>query len=141
MENYYELVPDFEKKDFSLDPLVEIPPNISKEMEILQIQTVKESFKWAGNIFSHFAEFYTNLEEKARNINEPFGMHFPQLFLQILPLSKKGHQFYLQEMQKITQGILKLIEEENKNEIVERPMMFLSTMLPIRDLLDYKDSD
>ncbi|MHA1672451.1 MAG: winged helix-turn-helix domain-containing protein [Promethearchaeota archaeon] len=139
MENYYELVPDFEKKEFGLDSLVEIPSNNSKELEILQIQVIKESFKWVCNIFSNFADFYNELEKNARNISEPFGMHFPKLYLQILPLSKKGYQYYLREIQKMTQGILKLIEEENKNGTVERPMMLLSTMLPIKDLLAYKD--
>jgi len=140
--NYYELVPDyFERTDFKLDPTVLIPTGMAKEVEILQIRGNKELYRLTRDIFSHFVKFYTKLEEKARNINEPYGIYQPPIHLQIYPLSKEAHEFYLQEMVKIEQGIVKIIKEEDKNEIVERPMMYLSTMFPIKDLLGYRDSD
>ncbi len=139
--NYYELVPDFfEKTDIKPDPRIKMTSDQAKEIEILQFRGVKELYKLASNIFMHFFEFYTNLEEKAQKIKEPFGIHQPPIHLQIFPLSNEAYQTYIQKMQKITREILKEIKEENKNAIVERPMMFISTMFPLKDYLSSRDS-
>ncbi len=140
--NFYELIPNFlENAVIRLDPTIEIPPDIVKDMEILHIRAEKETFKLASNIFSRFAEYYNHLEQQAQAIKEPYGMHHPPFSITILPLSKKGHEIYSQEINKITEGILKLIakEDEQDQDSLERPMMFISTFFPIKDFLSYRE--
>ena len=139
---FYELIPDFiESATITLDPALKIPKNIKKEMEILQIQAKEGIFKMSSHIFTHYANFYKFLTQKAQDIEDPFGIHIPPFDLSILPLSKKVYHFYMEEKTKLIQKIMDLIKEEDEssNDMVERPMMLFNTILPVKDFLSYEE--
>ncbi len=138
---FYELIPDFiETATITMDPTIEIPRNIIKEMEILQIQAKGNILKMTAQLFKHYAEFHEDLLQEAQEIKEPFGIHLPPFDLSILPLSKKVYQFYMEGRNKLIQKTMELIKEEDESEsdILERPMMLFTTILSTKDFLSYE---
>ncbi|MHA2018094.1 MAG: ArsR/SmtB family transcription factor [Promethearchaeota archaeon] len=139
--NFYELIPDFlEKVVIETGLSKDVSKNIIKKIEVLQIQAEKETFNLTSNIFLRFAEYYNKLEQKAQEIKESYGIHIPPYSLNILPLSKKAYQFYLQEINNLNAKIIKFIEEEDKFEgneqnPLERPMLSIVSIIPIKDYL------
>ncbi len=137
-ENFYELVNNFEEK-IRLNPARENPSNLSKDTDILLFQAIKGMFKFTSNMFMHFTEFYQKLEDRVRKFKDPIEIPTLGNYIQILPLSRKGYELCIHEVQKITERIFKLQEEEDKMDFVERPMIYIATIFPIKALLSFKD--
>ncbi|MHA1718535.1 MAG: ArsR family transcriptional regulator [Promethearchaeota archaeon] len=138
---FYELIPDFiETATIIMDPKQEIPKNIIKEMEILQIKAKENLFKTISQLFIHYAELYKNLAQRAQDTEDSFGIDLPPFNLSILPLSNKIYKYYKEENFKLTQKVIELIkeEDEDENEDFERPVMLFNTILSVKDFLSFE---
>lgn len=139
--NFYELVPGFLKNaTIKIDPTLKIPNSLMKEIEILQIQAKKEIFQIGSNIFQQYFEYYQNLELETKKVKETYGIYLPPFSFSALPLSKKAYEFYAGEMSQLTQKVIKFVNEEEMSEesdLIERPMMLLHSILPVKDFLTY----
>ncbi len=143
MANFYELVPDFlSKAVVGVDPTSDIPREIIKDVEVLQIRAEKEVFNLSSNIFLQFADFYSHMEKRAQEMEEPFGTYLPPFNLTLFPLSSNAYQYFAKEMVKIQQTISKMTEEENQQTegVVKRPMLYITSVLPIKDFLSHIDT-
>ena len=122
------------------DPNEKIPRNIIKEMEVLQIRAEKEAYKFTGHIYLQIAEIYEQIEKRAKKQKGHFENNIPTFNLSIFPLSRKAFEVYSQELNKTLSKITKIIEEEEK-EILERPLMCITSTFPLQEFYSHNNTE